>query len=71
MQLSKHEARVLTAYTRTMFCTDFSDFHGFAEKLLDRPIFTHEFADENIWYFLKAKSSKDALLIFNTIEYTE
>lgn len=31
-----------------LFC-EFSDFQLWCERLLDRPILTHEFADEVVW----------------------
>ena len=46
--MSKTEALILTAYTGVLM-TDWDSFHGFAEKMLGRPIWTHQFpmiADE-------------------------
>jgi hypothetical protein len=37
-----------TLATGRLFC-DVAEFHGFAEKLLGRPIFTHEFGDQRTW----------------------
>ena len=34
-------------------CGDFRDFHKWAEKLLGHPIWTHEFAIEEVWDDLK------------------
>jgi hypothetical protein len=41
-----------TLATGRLFCK-FSDFHEFAEELLGRPIFTHEFADKQLWEELR------------------
>jgi hypothetical protein len=42
-----------TLGTGRLYC-DMAEFHRFAEKLLDRPILTHEFADERVWAELRA-----------------
>ena len=42
--MTKHQAAVITAYTGFLL-GDFSDFHDYAETLMKRPIFTHEFGD--------------------------
>ena len=40
----KHDEAVLvSAYTGYLLTKDFSDVQSFCEKLLGRPIFTHEF----------------------------
>lgn len=40
---------LLSLYSGTLLCKNFSDVHEAAEKLLDRPVLTHEFADPIIW----------------------
>jgi len=37
-----------TLATGRLFCP-ISDFHQYAQELVGRPIFTHEFADEALW----------------------
>jgi len=39
-----------------LLCMDFSLYHESCEKLLERPIFTHEFASESLISELKLKS---------------
>lgn len=41
-KLTKKQAAIIGAYTG-IACGPFSDIHSLAEKLLERPIFTHEF----------------------------
>ena len=41
-----------TLATGRLFC-EVSEFHEFAEKLLGRPIFTHEFASQGLWDSLR------------------
>ena len=58
--MTKREAAIVSAYTGYLI-GDFSDFSAYAEEVMGRPIFTHEFpsiADE-----LKEKSKKDFMSI--------
>jgi hypothetical protein len=58
--MTKREAAIVSAYTGYLI-GEFSDFQAYAEEILGRPIFTHEFpsiADE-----LKEKSKKDFMSI--------
>lgn len=50
--LSKEDAFLVTAFTGKM-CIDSASFHEMVEKELDRPVFTHEMADNRFWEFLK------------------
>ena len=50
--MTKREAAIVTAYTGILIGT-FSDFQEFAEVILDRPVFTHEFATGGVWDELK------------------
>jgi len=49
---------IVTAYTK-MCCCNFVEFQLFAEKLLGRSIFTHEFAEFELWAELKEKIKPD------------
>ena len=47
-RLTKEQGAILTAFTG-LLCGKFSDFAAYAERLLNRPIWTHQFpslADE-------------------------
>jgi hypothetical protein len=59
MKLTTEEALLLTAQTRIMFCKKFSEFHEYAEVVLDRPVYIHQFADSSIWDALKSATHKD------------
>jgi hypothetical protein len=61
-KLTKEQASILGAYTGIL-CGNFGDFHKYAEKILGRPIWTHEFASEKFVEELKQKSKKDFLSI--------
>lgn len=58
--MTKREAAIVSAYTGYLI-GEFSDFHSYAEEIMERPIFTHEFPD--IAYELKEKSKKDFMSI--------
>ena len=61
--MNKREALVFTAYTGQMFVKDFSEFHAFAEELLGRPIWTHQFANKDIAKLLKKSVEKEFIQI--------
>ena len=46
--MTREEAILLSAYTGFLLVQDFSDVHKFCEDTLGRPIWTHEFADEDV-----------------------
>lgn len=62
--MTKREAAIVTAYTGYLI-GDFKDFHAYAEEVIGRPIFTHEFP--SIEEELKEKSKND----FISIQITE
>lgn len=39
----------------------FAEIHEAAEKLLDRPIFTHEFASTALWDLIRKKFEEQAI----------
>ena len=46
--MTKKEAVILSAYTGYLLVPDFGDVHEFIEKLLGRPVWTHQLADPAI-----------------------
>lgn len=58
--MTKEEKLIVSAYTGILM-TDFNDLHEYAEKKLDRPIFTHEFAEESTVNELKEVVKEDFL----------
>ena len=46
--MTREEAILLSAYTGFLLVPDFSEVHKFCEDTLDRPIWTHEFADQDV-----------------------
>jgi hypothetical protein len=55
-KLTKEQAAIIGLYTGVT-CGPFADIHELAEKLLGRPIFTHEFAKEDFVEDLKNKAT--------------
>lgn len=53
-KLTKEQAAIVGVYTGVS-CGPFSDIHELAEKLLNRPILTHELAYPEIWEELREK----------------
>jgi hypothetical protein len=61
-RITARQADILTAATGTLV-GDFASFQLYAEKLLGRPILTHEFADRETWAELKEAARSDLLAI--------
>jgi len=64
--MTREEAAIVSAYTGILI-GGFDGFHEYAEELLGRPVFTHEFGDSEIAQELKDKSKQD----FVSIEVVE
>lgn len=53
---------IVSAYTGILMC-DFSDVHEYIEKILKRPVWTHQLADKKIWDEIKEASKSDFIAI--------
>lgn len=60
--LTKEQGEILTAFTG-IGCGAFGDFHGYAERILGRPIWTHQFALPEVWEELKEASRPDFMAL--------
>jgi len=60
--MTKREAAIVGAYTGIML-GKFSDMQSYVEKIMERPIFTHEFADKRTVELIKGKAKLDFLAI--------
>lgn len=58
--MTEKEKIIVSAFTGILM-TDFSKVHEYIEKILGRPVWTHEFADKAIWEEIKKKSEDDFL----------
>ena len=65
--MTHREKVIVSAYTGILMC-DFSDVHEYIEKILGRPVWTHELADKKIQDEIKAASKSDFLTICETEE---
>ncbi len=61
--MTKQECAIIMAHTGICMLTgeDFSIFHEYIEKLMGRPVFTHELGNEEIFEAIKEKSLNDFL----------
>lgn len=53
--MTKEEAILISAYTGYFLTKDWSDVHALCEKVLGRPIFSHEFAAEEVHAEIREK----------------
>ena len=60
--MTKKEAAIVSAYTGILL-GEFKDFHKYIEKILNRPVFTHELANKEICVEIKEKSRQDFINI--------
>ena len=60
--MTRREAAIVTAYTGFLI-GEFVDFHEYAERVMGRQIYTHEFAKDYICEELKNKSRNDFISI--------
>lgn len=63
--MTLHEKVVLSAYPDILMC-DFSEVHKYIEKLLGRPVWTHELASEPLRETIKEKAKPDFLKIIES-----
>lgn len=63
--ITKHECAVIMAYTGVCMLQgdDLKYFYDYVEKLLGKPVWTHELAEDGIDEMIKEKSKEDFLRI--------
>lgn len=64
--MTHKEAVLLSAYTGYLLTKDFSEVHAFCEKLLDRPIFSHEFGQERLCSEIRKKCKPMVIKMIET-----
>ena len=59
--MTKQECAIVMAYTGICMLhgDDFQIFHEYVEKVVERPVFTHEFAFQMFTDYLKEKAEPD------------
>ncbi|OGF58480.1 MAG: hypothetical protein A2Y62_21200 [Candidatus Fischerbacteria bacterium RBG_13_37_8] len=60
--MTKQEAAIISTYTGILI-GEFSDMHEYIEKIMNRPVFTHELGDHKIVKEIKQKSKQDFINI--------
>lgn len=63
-KLTKEQAAIIGAYTGVL-CGGFSDMHEYIEKIMQRPVFTHEMGDKEVAAQIKKAAKLDFLAICN------
>ena len=58
VDMTKEEKLIVSAYTGVLM-VNFDELHEFIEKRLNRPVFTHELADELVWGEIKKSVKED------------
>lgn len=53
-RLTKEQAAIIGLYTGVS-CGPFADIQELAEKVMERPIWTHQMADKKLWDVMKEK----------------
>lgn len=68
--MTDREKAIVMAHTGITMLTGekFQIFHEYIEKILGRPIWTHELGDELVWNEIKEKSKDDFIEICKTEE---
>lgn len=60
--MTKREAAIVSAYTGYLI-GDFSVLHAYVEKIMKRPVFTHEMGNPKIMEQIHERSKKDFVSI--------
>lgn len=60
--MNKREGAIISAYTGILI-GKFDDFHKYVEEIMNRPVLTHELADEKVFARIKELSKNDFLNI--------
>lgn len=60
--MTKDEAAIVSAYTGVML-GKFSDMQQYAERVMGRPLWTHEFASQDVVDELKAATRPDFMAL--------
>jgi hypothetical protein len=59
-RLTREQAAIIGAFTG-FSCGPFSDVHKKVEELLERPVFTHEMANPDLWEEVREKVKPEFL----------
>lgn len=65
--MTREEANIVGAYTGILM-GDFSALHMYIEKILGRPVFTHELGDASVQKEIRLAASDEFLTICDNIK---
>lgn len=60
--MTKQEKIIVSAYTGVLMC-DFTDIHTYIEKVMGRPVFTHELASYNVQSEIRERVKPDFMAL--------
>lgn len=66
--MTKAESLIVSAYTGYLFTKQFADVHEYIEKVLERPVFTHELASEEVNKEIREKLKLKIIEIIKSIK---
>ena len=69
--MTKKEAVLISAYTGYLLTKEFSDYHQYCEKLIGKPIYTHEFADKDTQEEIRRKCKPLIIDMINNEDATK
>lgn len=58
--MTKEEAAIIGAFTGILV-GEFADLHEYIERIMERPVFTHELGTERVWEEIKERARGDFL----------
>ncbi len=64
--MTRRESAIISAFTGIM-AGPFDAFHQYVEKIMGRPVWTHEMADESIMLQIKEKSRDDFVALASSV----
>ena len=65
--MTKEESAIISAFTGVL-AGPFSAFHKYVEKIMERPVWTHEMADKEIMLQIKEKSRADFIALAKSVD---
>ena len=60
--MTLRERQIVSAYTGTLMC-DIQYVKDYASEVMERPVFTHELAEEDFWRELKDRVKPEFLVL--------
>lgn len=65
--MTRRESAIISAFTGFL-CGPFDAMHEYIEEIFDRPVFTHELADQEVVAEIKRKARPDFINLTESVE---